>query len=218
MRSVRQTILSLREEHITDGLYEDAIPSDPLGLFESWLGEAVRKDLPSPNALHLATVGPDSRPSGRIVLLKGYDERGLVFFTNYESRKGTELKGNNNAAMTFFWDALFRQIRVEGKVYILPPAESDEYFSSRPRESRIAALASEQSRVLGERSILEERIRQLEGKYINDEPERPTFWGGYYLVPLYYEFWQGRDHRLHDRIVFRRNDAGANWETARLYP
>lgn len=218
MGSVQQTIFGLRDEHITDGLSEQAVPADPLDLFETWLGEAVSRELPSANALHLATTGPDGRPSGRIVLLRGYDERGLVFYSNYESRKGKELKANNNAAMTFFWDALFRQIRVEGKVHMLPPAESDEYFSSRPRESRIGALASEQSRVLGDRNILEQRINELEEKFSNAEPERPSYWGGYYLVPLYYEFWQGRDHRLHDRIVFRRKDVGANWETTRLYP
>jgi len=218
MKSLRQTITDLRDEHSYDGLYEKDIPSDPLDLFETWLGEAVRKELPSPNALHLATTGPDGRPSGRMVLLRGFDERGLVFYTNYESRKGIELKANNNAALTFFWDALFRQVRIEGKVFILPPAESDEYFSGRPRESRIGAIASEQSRVLGDRSILEQRISELEEKYRNAEPERPSYWGGYYLVPLYYEFWQGRDHRLHDRIVYSRTDAGSKWETTRLYP
>jgi len=170
------------------------------------------------NAVHLATTGPDGRPSGRIVLLRGFDERGFVFYTSYDSRKGSDLKINHYASMTFFWNNLYRQVRIEGKVFKLPPGESDSYFSGRPRESNISALASRQSRPLKSRRILEERVRQLEIRLKDQPVERPGNWGGYYLSPFYIEFWQGRTHRLHDRIFYRREDIDMPWNMGRLYP
>jgi len=151
MKPVRQTIDSIRSEYISDGLNEEDISADPMDQFEKWFEEAVKKDLNLPNAMHLATAGKDGRPSGRIILLKGYDKRGFIFYSNYDSRKGSELSVNDYASITFFWHELFRQVRIEGQVFKLPAEESDSYFLSRPLESRISALVSEQSRILKSR-------------------------------------------------------------------
>lgn len=218
MKSVRQTIFSFRNEYVSDGLNEEDISGDPFDQFEKWIEEAVRKKLNLPNAMHLSTVGRDGRPSGRIMLLRGFDKRGFIFFTNYDSRKGSELMVNNYASMTFFWNELFRQVRVEGQVFKLPPDESDNYFSSRPRESKISAIASEQSRILKSREILEAKVRELEKKLKKQPLERPGNWGGFHLSPLCIEFWQGRAHRLHDRIVYKRGNFNDKWKVVRLYP
>ncbi|NLA49170.1 MAG: pyridoxamine 5'-phosphate oxidase [Bacteroidales bacterium] len=218
MKSVHEIISGSGEEYISDGLNEKDIPADPLELFEKWIEEAVRRKTGLPNAMHLATAGADGKPSGRIVLLKDFDKRGFIFYTNLDSRKGCELKVNNHAALTFFWDELFRQVRLEGKVFELPSEESDSYFAIRPRESKISALASEQSRVLKNRETLEKRVRKLENSLQDKVIERPANWGGYYLSPSYIEFWQGRTHRLHDRIVYRREVINGKWDIMRLYP
>jgi pyridoxamine 5'-phosphate oxidase len=218
MKPTQKIIASSRTEYISDGLDELTLSGNPLDLFEKWMAEAERKIAGTPNATFLATAGPDARPSGRIVLLRGFDERGFEFFTNYESRKGIELRGNNYASMTFFWNELFRQVRIEGKIHKLPEEESDEYFSSRPRESQIAAIASDQSRVLPDRELLEERVRET-GKLFEGKPVvRPTHWGGYRLSPTSIEFWQGRPHRLHDRILYTRENISYSWIFERLYP
>ncbi|HOS70963.1 MAG TPA: pyridoxamine 5'-phosphate oxidase [Bacteroidales bacterium] len=218
MKSVHEIIAGSGEEYISGGLNEKDIPADPLELFEKWLEEAVERNPELPNAMHLSTAGADGRPSGRIVLLKAFDKRGFVFYTNLDSRKGRELKENNHAALTFFWDELFRQVRLEGRVFEVPPEESDSYFASRPRESKISALASEQSRVLKNRKDLEDRVKELENSLKGKDVQRPANWGGYYLSPSYMEFWQGRAHRLHDRIVYRRKDNSDRWDIMRLYP
>lgn len=217
-RSIQNSISGIRTEYISDGLDEKEVSSDPLVLFGEWMREAEKKVPETPNATFLATVGTGGKPSGRIVLLRGFDERGFVFFTNYESRKGVELRKNNNASMTFFWNKLFRQVRIEGRVFKLPEEESDQYFSSRPRESQIAALVSEQSRKLENREFLEERLREIEKRYEDKPIPRPHNWGGYYLSPFSMEFWQGREFRLHDRILYHRNDHKGDWKIERLYP
>ena len=164
----------------------------------------------------LATATPDGRPSARVVLLKGFDERGFVFYTNYEGRKGEELEENPYCALVFYWAELERQVRVEGRVSRVPKRESDEYFGSRPRGSRLGAWASEQSRPVGGREVLEERLRVLEAEYEAREVPRPPFWGGYRVEPEVIEFWQGRENRLHDRLVYRRS--GGGWGRERLQP
>lgn len=218
MKPAQKSIVSSRTEYISDGLDELNLSGNPLDLFEKWMAEAERKISGTPNATFLATAGPDARPSGRIVLLRGFDERGFEFFTNYESRKGMELRDNNYACMTFFWNELFRQVRIEGIIHKLSEEESDEYFSSRPRESQIAAIASDQSRVLPGRELLEERVRET-GKLFEGKPvTRPPHWGGYRLAPSSIEFWQGRPHRLHDRILYARENISDTWIFERLYP
>lgn len=216
--NIQKRIAETRTEYVSDGLDELTLSANPLDLFEKWITEAEQRNPVTCNTVFLATVGSGSRPSGRIVLLRGYDERGFVFYTNYDSRKGNEINSNNNASMTFFWNEMFRQVRIEGKVFILPDEESDQYFSGRPRESQIAALASGQSSILQSRKMLEEKVRETEKLYEGREIARPSYWGGYFLSPLSIEFWQGRVHRLHDRILYSRKDPGDAWITSRLYP
>jgi pyridoxamine 5'-phosphate oxidase len=218
MKSGTKIVSSLRSEYISDDLNEVDLSSDPFDQFEKWMSEAINRNLNIPNAMHLATVGSDFRPSGRIVLLKGFDERGFTFFTNYESRKGKELGENNNASLTFFWSELFRQVRIEGEVYKLPSEESDSYFSDRPRESKLSALASEQSKPLKNKESLVQKVRELDNKYKDQTIVRPDFWGGYYLSPSYFEFWQGGAYRLHDRLTYKRDQSRKTWEMKRLYP
>ena len=164
----------------------------------------------------LATATPDGRPSARVVLLKGFDERGFVFYTNYEGRKSTEIEANPRAALVFYWGELERQVRVEGRVSRVPDEESDAYFAERPRGSQLGAWASEQSRPVRDRGALEERLRELEGEYGGREVPRPPFWGGYRVEPETMEFWQGRENRLHDRLRYHR--AGELWRRERLQP
>jgi pyridoxamine 5'-phosphate oxidase len=176
----------------------------------------VEANLHEPNAMTLATVSGEGRPSARTVLLKGYDGRGFVFYTNYEGRKARELEANPACALLFYWGELERQVRVEGLASRLPGGESDAYFASRPRGSRLGAWASEQSRPVRDRSVLEERTRALEAEYEDREIPRPPFWGGYRVEPETIEFWQGRENRLHDRISYRRE--GGAWRLERLQP
>jgi pyridoxamine 5'-phosphate oxidase len=218
MKSGARIISSLRTEYIADGFSEAVLSPDPFDQFEKWMSEAINRNLNIPNAMHLATAGSDCRPSGRIVLLKGFDERGFTFFTNYESRKGNELEKNNKAALTFFWSELFRQVRIEGEVYKLPSDESDLYFSDRPRESKLSALASQQSKTLKNKESLVQKVRELDKKYKDQTIVRPDFWGGYYLSPSYFEFWQGGAYRLHDRLAYKRDQNRKTWEMERLYP
>lgn len=216
-KSVRQLVANFRNEYISDGIDEKDILNDPVQQFEKWFNEAVSDKINEPNVMHLSTVGENGRPSGRIVLLKGFDENGFVFYTNYDSRKGEDIKHNNYASLTFLWLELYRQVRIEGKVIPVSAEESDNYFKSRPKGSQIGALASAQSKILDSRKTLEKIADELEKKY-NDKPvPRPDNWGGYCLKPDYIEFWQGRANRLHDRILYKLNNEG-EWKINRLYP
>jgi pyridoxamine 5'-phosphate oxidase len=189
---------------------------DPFRLFETWMKAAAASEPNDPNAMTLATATPGGLPSARIVLLKGVDDRGFVFYTNRESRKGDELGANPHAALLFHWKTLGRQVRVEGPVEQVTNAESDAYFASRARISRLGAHASDQSRPLGERAELERRVRELEARFPGEDIPRPAHWGGYRVLPQRVEFWQNMPFRLHDRLIFTR--AGDGWGTERLYP
>jgi pyridoxamine 5'-phosphate oxidase len=201
---------------VVRGLPPAAADRDPIELFGEWYAAATRAGIFLPEAMTVATATRDGVPSARMMLLKGVDRRGFAFFTNYESRKGAELEANPRAALVFHWAILERQVRVEGTVSRLPPAESDAYFRSRPRGSRIGAWASRQSRTLPDRAELEARVREHDARFAGTDIPLPPFWGGFRLVPDRIEFWQGRIDRLHDRLRFERD--GASWKSVRLYP
>jgi len=209
-------IAQLREEYAKAAFDEADAAPDPVEQFTKWFGEAVAAKVSVPNAMTLATVTPDNSPSARIVLLKGFDQNGFVFFTNYESRKGRELMVNGRAALVFFWSELERQVRIEGPVTKVASAESDEYFASRPLGARLGALASPQSQVLPDRAHLEARLAEVSRCY-GDQPPRPQHWGGYRLAPVAFEFWQGRTSRLHDRLSYAALPGGG-WTRQRLAP
>jgi pyridoxamine 5'-phosphate oxidase len=209
-------IADLRKSYERAELSEEASQADPLQQFDQWLNEAIRAELPEPNAMTLATVGSDLRPSTRIVLIKGYDARGIVWYTNYDSRKGRELAGNPFAALQFHWVELERVVRIEGRVQKVDEADSDAYFKSRPLDSRIGAWASPQSQVIAGRSVLVANAAKYGAQYLLNPP-RPPHWGGFRLVPDTWEFWQGRKSRLHDRLRYRAEAAGG-WLRERLAP
>ncbi|MBV5292418.1 MAG: pyridoxamine 5'-phosphate oxidase [Curvibacter lanceolatus] len=209
-------IADLRKSYERAELSEDASEAQPLRQFEKWLNEAITGEVPEPNAMTLATVGHDLRPSTRIVLIKGYDERGIVWYTNYESRKGHELAGNPFAALQFHWVELERVVRIEGRVEKVSDEESDAYFNSRPLDSRIGAWASPQSQVISGRSVLVANAARYGAQFML-KPPRPPHWGGFRLVPERWEFWQGRKSRLHDRLRYRLEDNGS-WVRERLAP
>jgi pyridoxamine 5'-phosphate oxidase len=199
-----------------DGLHERDAASDPVEQFRAWFSRALETDRQA-DAMALATATRDGVPSVRMVLLKSVDERGLVFGTNFESRKGWELDDNPRAAVTFHWVELHRAVRAEGRVERCSDEESDAIWNARPREARLAAAASRQSEPIPDRQTLERAFAELAVKYPGDDVPRPASWGGYRLVPDVWEFWQGRDHRLHDRLRYLRDPAGA-WTVARLAP
>ncbi|TWT44045.1 Pyridoxine/pyridoxamine 5'-phosphate oxidase [Phycisphaerae bacterium RAS1] len=210
-------IHGLRREFRHHRLLESEVPKDPLDLFRLWFDDAMRTSQPDPNALVLATADAAGRPSCRIVLLKGFDAHGFVFFTNYDSRKGVELAANPYASMCFWWGELERQVRVEGPVGRVSAAESDAYFRSRPRESQLGAAVSAQSRVIADRAVLENRLEQLTQRFEGMNVPRPVNWGGYRLCPEALEFWCGREHRLHDRLRYELDGANG-WRMLRLAP
>jgi pyridoxamine 5'-phosphate oxidase len=189
---------------------------DPIVQFNEWFEETLAAGLHEPNAMIVATAAANGRPSARTVLLKGYDERGFVFYTNYEGRKARELDANPACALLFYWGELERQVRIEGCASRISNEESDAYFASRPRGSRLGTWASEQSRLVEDRRVLEERVRDLEAEYEGRGVPRPPFWGGYRVAPDTIEFWQGRENRLHDRLVYSR--VGDGWRIDRLQP
>ena len=193
-------------------------PADPWGLFRDWFALAESKEPNDPNAMAVATVGADGMPSVRILLLKEWDARGFVFFTNRQSRKGEQLSANPRAALCFHWKSIRRQIRAEGTVAPVTEAESDAYFAMRPRGSQIGAWASPQSQTLKDRATLESRVHAFEVKYEGQPVPRPPHWGGYRLTPRLIEFWQDRDSRLHDRFVYHRSDPAAPWTVERQAP
>ncbi len=218
-------IADLRKDYKVASLAKSDVNASPFDQFEKWLNEALAAELPEPNAMTLATVGTDQRPSTRIVLIKGFDQRGPVWFTNYESRKGRELAGNKFAALQFHWVELERVVRIEGVVEKISGEDSDAYFNSRPLESRVGAWASPQSEVISSRAVLVARAAEYAAKYML-KPPRPPHWGGYRLVPDRFEFWQGRSSRLHDRIVYSISTANTadfstpirQWKIERLAP
>lgn len=210
------SLADLRQDYCQANLSESDVLPDPIAQFSKWFDEALAAKLPEPNAMSVATVGADGRPSSRILLIKQFDQRGFTWFTNYESRKGQDLQANQYAAMLFFWRELERQVRIEGRVERVSEAESDAYFQSRPLNSRLGAIASSQSAPIASREALEARLAEVEAQY-GDHPPRPEHWGGYRLIPDRIEFWQGRRSRFHDRILYTRQ-ADGGWVRQRLQP
>ncbi|HEY8607435.1 MAG TPA: pyridoxamine 5'-phosphate oxidase [Noviherbaspirillum sp.] len=210
------SIADIRKEYSRASLSEEDVHPDPVEQFAKWFGEAVAAQVPEVNAMSLSTVSAEGRPSSRIVLVKEFDQRGFTFFTNYDSRKGQELRDRPHAALLFFWIELERQVRIEGRVAPIPAAESDTYFDSRPLNSRLGAIASDQSRPAASRDALEARFAEV-AKQQGEQPSRPAHWGGYRLEPDYIEFWQGRPSRFHDRIAYQRQPDGS-WTRQRLQP
>ena len=209
------SLADLRTDYRLSELHEAHVDADPLTQFRGWFDAAVAAGVPEPNAMTLATLGSDGYPATRVVLLKGVSDRGLSFFTNYESQKGRQLADNPRASATFLWKEVQRQVSVQGDVERLPLAESDEYFASRPRGSQLGAWASKQSEPATGRAELDARLAEVEARYPGVVP-RPPHWGGYLLVPTRVELWQGRTNRMHDRLVYTR--AAEGWVVSRLFP
>lgn len=209
---------NLREDYQAGQLLEASAPNDPFELFKEWFQTAQDSKIPEPNAMVLATINDEGDPAARVVLLKQMDERGFIFFTNYQSRKGQELAAHPKAAAVFNWLKLQQQVRIEGSVEKVADQVSEDYFKSRPRKSQIGAWVSHQSEVISSREVLEAEQKALEEKFAGQEKlPRPEHWGGYVIVPSLIEFWQGRRSRLHDRLVYQRDENGA-WKRERLAP
>ena len=210
-------LAAMRTDYVQSSLSETDVLADPIAMFQKWFTEAVKAQVMEPNAMDLSTVTPDGKPSSRIVLIKQFDERGFTWYTNYHSDKGQQLDHNPNAALLFFWRELERQVRIEGTVVKTTAAESDEYFNVRPLQSRLSAIASQQSAPIDSRATLESHYEAVAAALGDAQPPRPAHWGGYRLQPERIEFWQGRRSRFHDRIVFTRG-ADGQWSMQRLQP
>jgi len=212
-------LANLRKDYGKGVLSENSLEQDPIKLFATWFQDAVNAGEEEPNIMTFATISTKGFPSARIVLLKDFDERGFVFYTNYMSRKGNHIKNNPNAALVFFWPKLERQVRIEGMVEKVSKKESDEYFATRPRQSQISAAVSEQSSTIPDRNYLEMLAQLCEKKYEGKEIPKPENWGGYRVLPLRIEFWQGRENRLHDRFKFCVDkEKKSGWKIKRLAP
>lgn len=213
----KASIAHLRREYRHEELIEKNVPANPMVLFQRWFKEALKAQVLDTNAFAVASVSASGKPSNRIVLLKGLDPKGFVFFTNYESRKGRELRQKPAASLLFFWPQLSRQVRIDGKVAKVSAQESDDYFKTRPRGSQLGAWASNQSQTVPDRDFLERRMRALEEQFAGRAIPRPPHWGGFRLVPATIEFWQGRPNRLHDRLQYQRKGS-SGWKMTRLAP
>lgn len=216
MDELSQMLANLRREYVSEPLTEDSVQGDPVEQFRFWFDEALRAEQPDPEAMTLSTATREGVVSARIVLLKGFDQSGFVFYTNYQSQKSRELVDNPRAAMTFYWPALNRQIRIEGTTEKVSQQESEEYFLTRPRGSQIGAWTSPQSEEIPDRETLERKLAEMEERFKDQSIPCPLFWGGFRLKPILFEFWQGRESRLHDRILYRRQDE--IWQISRLAP
>jgi pyridoxamine 5'-phosphate oxidase len=212
-----RSVADLRQNYTKAGLSEADIAANPFVQFQTWFDQALAAALPEPNAMTLATATPEGKPSARVVLLKGFDDRGFVFYTNYNSTKGRQLQANAQAALVFWWAQLERQVRLEGTIVPVAATEADSYFASRPRGSQLGAWASPQSDLVESREVLETRLQHLEQEYRDRDIPRPPHWGGFCLIPDRIEFWQGRPNRLHDRLNYRRDRRG-QWQIERLAP
>lgn len=213
---MKSSIADIRTDYKQHSLTEADVAADPYTQFDRWWNEALAAEVEEVNAMTLATASKEGKPAARIVLLKGYDSNGFVFFTNYESAKGKELMDNPYAALVFFWKELERQVRIEGKVEKVSAEESDEYFHSRPEGSRIGAWSSPQSAIISSRTIIETNVAQYTKQFAGQSIPRPAHWGGYRVIPTAFEFWQGRSSRLHDR--FQYTQLNENWKVERLAP
>lgn len=213
----KETIENLRQEYRSASLTEKEVAADPISQFAKWFAEALDGGLYEPNAMTLATATHDGKPSARTMLLKGFDKTGFTFYTNYLSRKGKEISKNPAACIVFFWPELERQVRIEGTLEKVSKEESEKYFQSRPKESQLGAIASQQSQVIPSRDTLENTWKELIEKFADKEVPKPAYWGGYVLKPQIVEFWQGRPGRLHDRIVYKRSDK-SSWKIVRIAP
>lgn len=211
------SVANLRKEYTFQGLSEMDASPNPFEQFKLWFDQALAAKLPEPNAMMIATATLEGKPSARMVLLKDYDERGFVFYTNYDSQKGQQLIENPWGAIVFWWAELERQVRIEGRVEKVSEAESEAYFRSRPKGSQLGAWVSNQSQVIDSREVLEQRLQQLKEEYENKEVPRPPHWGGFRVIPDMIEFWQGRPSRLHDRLLYQQQENGA-WTIQRLSP
>lgn len=212
-----KNIAELRQDYTLQGLNETEVDCNPFAQFKEWFDEALSTDILEPNAMTVATTTPEGKPSARMVLLKDFDARGFVFYTNYNSHKAQELAENPQAALVFWWAELQRQVRICGRVEKVSESESDKYFYSRPFSSRLGAWASNQSEVIENREVLEQHLEELKEKYHDREIPRPSHWGGIRVIPAEIEFWQGRSSRLHDRLVYTRMEDGS-WKIERLSP